>query len=109
MPLHVWVQFLQEHVEVPIVGCLSTRLKVSTFSCDIAYSESPAASRACCVFVYRTSRTTLPSRKVNRLAPEKFVTGVPLPRPRPRNVELYRRSIATWNEGDLDTGRREAQ
>ena len=45
---------LRSKVESPTVKSPASQLayirrKVSTFSCDIAYSESPAASRASCL------------------------------------------------------------
>jgi hypothetical protein len=41
---------------------------ISTFSCDIAYSERPTASRACPRVGYRAIRTARPSRSVQTIA-----------------------------------------
>jgi hypothetical protein len=46
MPLDLGVKLGQERVEIVGVPGLEARRMVSTFSCDIAYSDSPAASRA---------------------------------------------------------------
>ena len=43
-------------------------MTISTFSCDIAYSRSPAASRASASLVYMLSAVALPSRIVMRCA-----------------------------------------
>jgi hypothetical protein len=42
----------------------SPRLNVSTFSCDIAYDESPTASRASALSLNTVTRTIFPARKV---------------------------------------------
>src|SRR5205085_6845976 len=45
------------------------RRTISTFSCDIAYSASPATTRASSWSKYRTTRQILPFLSVKRLAP----------------------------------------
>ena len=55
---------------------------IPTFSCDIAYSDSPAASRAGSRSVNPSMRVTLPSRAVHTIQPSKLVPA-PLCCPRP--------------------------
>jgi hypothetical protein len=54
----------------------------STFSCDIAYSDRPAASRAWVWSVNQANRIALPFRIV-RTWPKCWSSGAPLPRPCP--------------------------
>ena len=51
-----------------------------TFSCDIAYSRSPAASRAAAASQWSARRTTFPASKVHTVA-VSAVTAAPLPLP----------------------------
>src|SRR6478672_312866 len=56
------------------------RRTTSTFSWDITYSESPAASRASARSKYSSPRTSLPSRIVKMIARYQSA-GTPLARP----------------------------
>ena len=53
------------------------------FSCDIAYSRSPTASRAGPTPPYNRTLTTRPSRKSATCAKRAEATGTPLPAPIP--------------------------
>ena len=44
--LHVGVELLEQRVDVPKVVSVDPAFKSSTFSCDIAYSDSPTAAKA---------------------------------------------------------------
>ena len=46
VPLHLGVHCIQHRVDISAVVCVNHAWKSSTFSCDIAYSERPTASRA---------------------------------------------------------------
>ena len=48
-----------------LLGSSSMRRMMSTFSCDIAYSDSPAASRAVASSITLSIRTIVSPRKVN--------------------------------------------
>ena len=67
-------------------------MATSTFSCDIAYSDSPAASKACALSRWCVARTTFPSRSV-QTCQKRSSTTAPLPFPRPhwwtRTITLF--------------------
>ena len=46
MHLYVGIVHRQRRIDVPRFQAATPRMKASTFSCDIAYSDSPAAARA---------------------------------------------------------------
>ena len=66
------------------------RSMISTFSCDIAYSASPAASRASCRLRKARARAILPSHMCST-AKVVHSTGAPLPCPEPCEASRRRR------------------
>ena len=69
MPLHLGIEYLQHRLDISAVARVEDPpLKASTFSCDIAYSERPAASRALAGSEYSVTRTTAPSLKAQTCA-----------------------------------------
>ena len=62
--LEIWRKVFERSVKVAAVERLKRRRTISTFSCDIAYSESPAASRASSRVQYSRPTAIFASRSV---------------------------------------------
>ena len=66
-------------VNVPVVDGGDARLAISTFSCDIAYSDSPAASRASAWVRKSRMRAIFPSRN-SMSSPSSWLNSMPVAR-----------------------------
>ena|SRR5947208_127323 len=63
-PNHVVAHYIEHRLHVAARIASAPSKNSSTFSCDIAYSRSPTASRASSRSANHSTRSTLPPRKV---------------------------------------------